>query len=107
MEIKIYERSVKMNILKITKYNDGKNFRDIIKVTSLDNKNNIVKEEIFENIVEFDIDDSIEFDIDDNVDTEANRIRKDLDFLTRQNQDYEETNTLCLKLIYKLLKYVL
>lgn len=88
-----------MNRLKITKCRDENNFRDIIKVASFDNNNNIVKEEIFENIVGF--------DIDDNVDTEANRIRKDLDFLTRQNQDYEETNTLCLKLIYKLLKYVL
>ena len=88
-----------MNRLKITKCRDEKNFRDIIKVTSLDNKNNIVKEEIYENIVEF--------DIDDNVDTEANRIRKDIDFLTRQNRDYEETNELCLKLIYKLLKDML
>lgn len=88
-----------MNILKITKCRDENNFRDIIKVTSIDNKNNIVKEEIFENIVEF--------NIDDNVDTEANRIRKDLDFLTRQNQDYEERNELYLKVIYKLLKDVL
>lgn len=88
-----------MNRLKITKCRDEKNFRDIIKVTSLDNKNNIVKEEIFENIVEF--------NIDDNVDTEANRIRKDIDFLTRQNQDYEERNELYLKVIYKLLKDVL
>ena len=88
-----------MNRLKITKCRDEKNFRDIIKVTSLDNKNNIVKEEIFENIVGF--------DIDDNVDTEANRIRKDIDFLTRQNQDYEERNELYLKVIYKLLKDVL
>lgn len=88
-----------MNRLKITKCRDEKNFRDIIKVTSLDNKNNIVKEEIFENIVEF--------NIDDNVDTEANRIRKDIDFLTRQNQDFEERNELYLKVIYKLLKDVL
>ena len=80
-----------MNRLKITKCRDENNFRDIIKVTSLDNKNNIVKEETFENIVEF--------DIDDNVDVGANFIRNENEYLKRRNDKLEHQNELYLKTI--------
>jgi len=48
-----------MNILKIVKCKSEKSFNDIIKVASFDNNNNIVKEMCFEDIIEFNIDDSV------------------------------------------------
>ena len=68
-----------MNILKIVKCKSEKSFNDIIKVASFDNNNNIVKEMCFEDIIEFNIDDS--------VDVEANNIRYHAKYLRDKNEE--------------------
>lgn len=68
-----------MNRLKITKCKSEKSFNDIIKVASFDNNNNIVQEMCFENIIEFNIDDS--------VDVEANNIRHEAKYLREKNEE--------------------
>lgn len=85
-----------MNILKITKCKNEKSFNDIIKVASFDNNNNIVKAMYFEDIIEFDIDDS--------VDVGANSIRKENEYLKRINDKLEHQNELYLKTISAILK---
>ena len=87
-----------MNTLKIVRITSEKRFNDSVKVALFDEKQNIIKEECFEDVTVF--------DISDNVDVKANNIRMENEKLKQDIKDLRQRNGLYFEMIEVLIKRI-